>query len=460
MARDALAVIHRELAPPAAVGRLALQQPLEDDLGRVEVEAVVGGVVHRHGEDEMPARLAAVAEVVVAREPGDVTVGGQLRGIEGAAVAGEEVVVEVAFDEGVVHGEVALGRAGGEAAGRSATGGPLAVIGTRVADGVGVHRADERLVGVVMNGVHVAVVPLHLLGGAERAQVARAGEVEQEGVLGVVLAVAPVDDALAPPVAEVEHAVFAVGLAVLEVTLEAAGEGRVVLRHHAAGLRQRHLTEGLAGGVPLRGRHCERKARRQILPEAEPKLVRLADALPELVDTFLHVVIEPMVIDRAPRRCVLVCAERRADANFDALARHNQVLGIVLAKITNGQCDLVKARNRVRTANAGVRVLSHLYRPAAVPCQRQPQREALDGGEVVRAVVVDESVLDAQVAAAGVSVDADEVREELAAIGGAVLAADADYGAERAVLLDGHFIGWSEARVHRAVGSGEIEGAR
>ena len=71
-------------------------------------------------------------------------------------------------------------------------------------------------------------------------------------MLGVVLDVAPVDHALAPPVAKVERAVFAVALAVLlKVALQGLRHlGIVALDDFPLRVRDSEIAEDLRIGIP------------------------------------------------------------------------------------------------------------------------------------------------------------------------------------------------------------------
>ena len=78
---------------------------------------------------------------------------------------------------------------------------------------VDVAPAELVRIAVVVDGVDVAVVQLGRVAQEERLGIARADVLQEEGVLGVVLDVAPVGAALAIPVAVVQQAVVVRALA-------------------------------------------------------------------------------------------------------------------------------------------------------------------------------------------------------------------------------------------------------
>ena len=71
-----------EQAPPTAILGLAFKSALDDNASCVQVEFVARCLVHLHREDQVPAVVAAVGEVVIARVVAIVSVRNHPRGFK------------------------------------------------------------------------------------------------------------------------------------------------------------------------------------------------------------------------------------------------------------------------------------------------------------------------------------------------------------------------------------------
>ena len=127
----------------------------------------------------------------------------------------------------------------------------LVVVVAHVAHLVHVDAADCVRILAPVNRIDVAIVQFGLAAEVERSRIARANVLEEEGVLGVVLDVAPVGAPFAVPVAVVEHAEIVLPLATFDVAVEVLVD-RLFVERKGLRIAWGNAVEDLAVADPLR----------------------------------------------------------------------------------------------------------------------------------------------------------------------------------------------------------------
>ena len=160
----AVAVTGHKHPSPSAIHCLSLKGPFNDDVGGIEIEAIASGVVHHHRMDEVPAVVAAVGKIVVARVVAVIPISDRPRRFKGPPIPGQEVVEKEAIDPRMADAKTpARNRARSEAVG---------VVIAGVSDAVCVNPADVDCICGSVTGIDIAVMGRGTARALEPARVA------------------------------------------------------------------------------------------------------------------------------------------------------------------------------------------------------------------------------------------------------------------------------------------------